>query len=115
MNSDEAHKAALIWCPFPSLEQAELALNTLIAERFIACGNLMPDMRSVFVWGGTMEQSDECGALLKTSAIKLEAAMERLHTLHPYETPAITGWTVHASKGTLDWINAETEMVRGGG
>jgi uncharacterized protein involved in tolerance to divalent cations len=34
--------------------------------------------------------------------------MQRLRELHPYDTPAITGWTVQAEAATLAWLKGET-------
>lgn len=103
-------EAALIWSPFPDEAAARPAIAALLSERLIACGNLMPGVRSLFVWEGRDSESAECGALLKTTAARLAEAMRRLAALHPYETPAITGWTVHADAGTLAWLRAATSV-----
>lgn len=100
--------AALIWCPFPDEATGREAILVLLDERLIACGNLVPGMRSLFAWRGEREESQECGALLKTTAMMLDTAMTRLAEMHPYDTPAITGWTVRADIGTLAWLRAET-------
>lgn len=100
--------AALIWAPFPDPEAARSALAVLLNEKLVACGNLLPGVESTFAWQGAHAKSDECGALLKTTAASLGPAMERLATLHPYETPSITGWVVHADAGTLAWLETET-------
>lgn len=99
---------ALMWCPFPDEATAREAILVLLDERLIACGNLVPGMRSLFAWQGEREESQECGALLKTTAMMLDTAMTRLAELHPYDTPAITAWTVRADMGTLAWLRAET-------
>ena len=100
--------AALIWCPFPDEEQAQKIVGMLLHERLIACGNLVSNMSSLFAWQGERASETECGALLKTSAARLKQAMERLETLHPYDTPAITGWPAMATSATRDWLESET-------
>lgn len=100
--------AALIWCPFADEDSARSAIAALLDERLIACGNLFPGMQSFFVWRGQRGESPECGALLKTTAARLDAAMARLKALHPYDTPTVTGWTVRADPATLAWLDAET-------
>lgn len=100
--------AALIWCPFPDEPAARAAAATLLDERLIACANMEPGMLSLFAWQGTRHETGECGALLKTTAPLLDHAMQRLAELHPYDTPAITGWTVRADAGTLAWLEGET-------
>lgn len=103
-----SEEAALIWCPFPDEAAAGTAIAALLDERLIACGNKLPGMCSLFAWQGMREQGEECGALLKTTAPLLDLAMHRLAELHPYDTPAITGWTVRADAGTLTWLQQET-------
>lgn len=108
MSAGEPDLAALIWCPFPDEAGAGAATAALLAERLIACANLLPGVRSLFVWQGERGEATETGALLKTTASRLDTAMRRLAELHPYDTPAITGWTVRADAGTLAWLKEET-------
>lgn len=101
--------AFLIWCPFPDEDAARRAVAALLAGRLIACGNLVPGMVSLFAWQGETAEARECGVLLKTRPELAEDVMQRLAALHPYDTPAITGWTVTADPGTQAWIKAETD------
>ena len=106
--SDDGALAALIWCPFPDEPAARKAAAALLDERLIACANLVPGAGSLFAWRGERGENRETGALFKTTAAHLDEAMRRLAELHPYDTPAITGWTVHADAGTLAWLLEET-------
>lgn len=106
--SDEGALAALIWCPFPDGPTARKAAAALLDARLIACANLVRGVEALFAWRGEREESRETGALFKTTAAHLDEAMRRLAELHPYETPAITGWTVRADAGTLAWLQEET-------
>lgn len=101
-------EAALIWCPFPDGESAREAIGVLLDERLIACGNLIPGVQSLYRWQGERAESAEHGALCKTTAERLDPAMARLRDLHPYDTPAIAGWTVATDRGVLTWLEAET-------
>lgn len=100
-------QAALIWCPFPDEEAALAAINTLLDERLIACGNVLPAMTSMFAWNGQKDMARENGALLKTNSDLLEQAIDRLADIHPYDEPAVVGWQCDsAAMGTLDWLGA---------
>lgn len=103
-----ADTGALIWCPFPDQDTALGAARALLDERLVACVNLMPGMRAMFAWQGERSEAEETGALFKTGAARLDDAMDRLRVLHPYETPAITGWTVRADAATTAWLEGET-------
>ena len=97
--------AALIWSPFESEEAAANAASQLLDERLIACANIVPGMRSLYVWRGERGEARECGALFKTTERLLEKAVARLAAIHPYETPAITGWRADAAApATLGWL-----------
>ncbi|MET0251289.1 MAG: divalent-cation tolerance protein CutA [Novosphingobium sp.] len=97
--------AALIWCPFPDETSAATAARTLLDERLVACANLLPGVRSLYLWQGERGEAREVVAVFKTAAALLTAAVERLATLHPYDTPAIAGWRCDAAaEATLDWL-----------
>jgi len=97
--------AALIWCPFPDREAAREVAGQLLAEGIVACANILPGVESLFIWEGKADSATEVGVLFKTSAGKLDAAIERLGTLHPYETPAILGWHADAAHpATRQWL-----------
>ena len=96
--------AALIWSPFASEDDAAKAAAALLDEGLIACANLVP-VRSLYVWQGERGEARECGALFKTSEGLLDKAVVRLAEIHPYETPAITGWRANAAAAaTAAWL-----------
>ena len=102
--------AALIWCAFPSREQALEVARTLLDERLIACANILPMVESVYRYEGAITSGAEVGVVFKTSAALLPRATERLHALHPYETPAIAGWNADiAPPAMLAWLEAELD------
>jgi len=100
-----AADAALIWCPFADGERAASVADVLLAEGLVVCANIMPAMRSLFVWNGARGEASEAGALFKTRAVLLDAAVARIAALHDYEQPAILGWRCDsASPATLAWL-----------
>lgn len=102
-------QAGLVWCPFPDAADAARVANVLLDEGLIACANIMPAMQSLYVWNAERGESRECGVLFKTAARRLGAVIARIEALHPYDTPAITGWHCDAASGaTLDWLAAVT-------
>jgi periplasmic divalent cation tolerance protein len=101
--------SALIWSTFAGEGEAEAAANALLDEGLIACANIVPGVRTVYVWNGERGEGREAGALFKTDASMLDRAVARLAELHPYDTPAITGWRVDAAApATAHWLGAVT-------
>jgi len=97
--------AGLIWCPFESEEAAAAAAAQLLDEGLVACANIVPGIRSLYVWKGERGESRECGVLFKTEARLLERAVARLAAIHSYETPAIAGWLADATPpSTAAWL-----------
>ena len=97
--------AELIWSPFENEEAAAQAASQLLDEGLIACANILPGMRSLYVWHGERGEARECGALFKTEAGLLDRAVARLAAIHPYETPAIAGWRADATPPpTAAWL-----------
>lgn len=100
---------ALVWCPFPDRAAAERAAQTLLDERVVACANLVEGVTALFLWQGERGAGEECGALFKTDAARLDQAVERIAQLHPYDTPAVLGWRCHAAPAaTRGWLARET-------
>ncbi|WP_254049887.1 divalent-cation tolerance protein CutA [Novosphingobium sp. TH158] len=98
---------ALAWCPFPDSDSAEGCVNAVLSEKLAACANLLPGMRSIYVWQGERGEAEEVGVLFKTDAALLETLVTRLGQLHPYEDPAILAWRCDtAAPGTSAWLGA---------
>ncbi len=96
---------ALIWCPFADEASALPVVDRLLAEGLVACANILPPMRSLYIWQGKRGDERECAVLFKTNAALLDAAVARLDALHPYETPAAIGWVADASApGAAEWL-----------
>ena len=97
--------AALIWCPFADEGSAELVAARLLEEGLIACVNILPAVRSLYLWEGGKHEAAEVGALFKTHATLLDRAVARLVELHPYEAPSVIGWRADAAAPpTAAWL-----------
>lgn len=97
--------SALIWCPFADEDSAAEAATRLLDERLVACANILPPMRSLYVWQGERGEARECAVLFKTDAALLEPAAARLAEIHPYETPAVMGWRAdYTPPATAEWL-----------
>ena len=79
--------------------------RTLVEERLAACVNILPPMRSVYRWKGSVEEDREQQLVIKTSRERLETLQQRLHALHPYEVPEfIVLPIVGGSQAYLEWL-----------
>lgn len=79
--------ALIVFSTFPDEGEAVRVTRALVEERLIACANLLPAARSVYLWKGRVEDQAEVVAIMKTRKQDWVALMSRLHELHPYDTP----------------------------
>ena len=95
---------------FPDAAVARNAVRTLVEERLIACGNIIPGIESIYEWKGTLETSAEVMVVCKTTLSSAPDAMARLRALHPYEVPEILQIPVSAGwPDYLAWAAAQCE------
>lgn len=76
----------MVFTSFASEEDAARVVRTLVEERLVACGNLLP-ARSIYRWQEGIEDQRETVAILKTRKQDWTALLSRLHELHPYQVP----------------------------
>jgi periplasmic divalent cation tolerance protein len=79
----------LILTTFGDETAASAVIRTLVEERLIACGSIIPGMKSIYRWKGAVEEASEVQVILKTSAEGATRCIGRLAELHPYEVPEI--------------------------
>lgn len=102
--------AALAWCPFPDTQSARAAAAALLDEQLIACANILGPVESHFMWEGARASGSEVGVLFKTTSDCLAQVVNRLGTLHPYDTPAVLGWRCDAAHpASLVWLAANCQ------
>ncbi len=96
----------IFYTPFPSKEVAAEIIKTLLAEKLIACGNIVTS-DSMYMWLGQLTTENEYIAIMKTLPEKTESLIKRIVSLHPYEVPAILHWEVEANESYYNWIKTE--------
>lgn len=102
--------AFLVWCPFPDRAAARDIADCLLDERLIACANILGEIESVYEWKGERATGAEVAVLFKSQSDKAEALVERLGELHPFDAPAIVGWSCEISHpATLDWLRNQLD------
>lgn len=98
----------IIWNTCPDLETAEAIANTLVDDELAACVNIIPGVRSVYLWEGQRTTSQEHLLLIKAMAADYEAIEETILELHPYELPEIIAVSISAGlPDYLDWLGVE--------
>ena len=93
-----------------SLDEAERIGALLVEERLAACANVLPGVRSVYRWEGTVERDDEVALIVKTRADLFDAVQARVTDLHTYDVPCIVAWPIErVADGYRSWLTKALE------
>jgi periplasmic divalent cation tolerance protein len=79
----------------------------LISDRLVASGNIAP-VRSVYRWGGTIEDRTEHVVVLHTQRVHLAEIIERTLAEHPYEVPGLRVAEVDTHPAYAAWVVEST-------
>lgn len=97
---------AVVLSTFPNADVASRVARTLVEERLCACVNLVPAIRSIYVWDGKVCDEAEVLAVLKTTTDRGAALKARLLALHPYDVPEVLELDATASEHYLAWVTS---------
>jgi uncharacterized protein involved in tolerance to divalent cations len=88
-------------------DQAEGIAGKVVDERLAACVNVVPGVRSCYVWEGKLTWSDEVLLVMKTTRTGFEKLEKRVRELHSYEVPEVLGVRVEVGfEKYLEWVRA---------
>jgi periplasmic divalent cation tolerance protein len=106
----DRNSVVVILVTAPDGQVAESLARVLVEERLVACVNVVPGLKSLYWWEGSVQSSDEVLMLAKARKGDVEAVAARVRELHPYEVPEVVATEVVAGLDSyLDWVNSETE------
>ena len=109
VNDSADEDARVVLMTAPDQEVAQRIARTLVEERLAACVSLVPGVRSIYRWQGSVEDDAEILLLAKTGRARCAALAARVQALHPYELPEIVVLSVDGgSQRYLDWIVSES-------
>lgn len=92
-----------------SADEAERIATALVAERLVACANLVPSVTSIYRWQGAVERATEVLMVMKTRRTLATRVAARLQELHSYDVPEAIVLPIDAgSRPYLDWVLGET-------
>lgn len=101
----------LVLSTFPDADTAAAAARSLVEEKLAACGTILPGARSIYIWEGKTEDTQEAVVLFKTTGPAYAKLERRLLKLHPHENPEIVAFEAGAaSKAYAAWVAAGTQV-----
>lgn len=99
----------MIYVTAGSRDEAMTIARALVAERLVACANVLGEATSVYQWNGNVEEAQEIVVIAKTRRDLADRALARIKALHSYDVPCAVVYDMAAGlPGYLAWIAAET-------
>ena len=88
-----------------NMDQAERIGQALVLENLAGCVNILPGMKSIYVWKGQLEKNEEIVLLVKTHRSRQAAVEQRILELHSYQTPCILFLPILGGNSAyLEWL-----------
>ena len=88
--------------------------RTLVQDRLAACGQHVVPIRSIYRWGGSVQDDREIRVALHTRASLVPAIIDGTRRNHPYEVPCVLALpVVTGNPDYLAWVVQETSEPSG--
>jgi periplasmic divalent cation tolerance protein len=107
---DEPAAVRVALCNTPP-EHADRIAEALVREGLAACVNVIPAVKSFYVWNGELQRDEESTLLVKTTAARMNALTERVLALHPYDLPEVIAVPLEVHEGNPAYLRWVTERV----
>lgn len=99
---------SLIYITTSESSESKKIAKTLLEEKLVACTNIIPQINSLYLWKGEIEDDDESILIAKTKTDKVDQVIKRVEEIHSYETPCILQLEVKTgSECYLQWMEDE--------
>lgn len=92
----------LVTCP---ASESENLAKTVVQERLAACVNVLPGIRSIYLWDGKLCNESEELLVIKSTGDAWIKLRNRVKELHSYDVPEIISLPIKdGHQPYLDWI-----------
>lgn len=105
-SKNKAITVILSTCP---PDAAERLAAFLVENRYAACVNIVPQVKSIYRWEGKLQRDAESLLVIKCAAERSEEVASALVKEHPYTVPEVVCLPVSGGHGAyLSWVLEST-------
>ena len=109
MEEQVSERAIVVLATAPATAPCDELANALVEARLAACVQRIPGVQSTYMWEGKVENDQEVLLLIKTTADRFEALMEKIVAWHPYDVPQVVACEItHGFPEYLHWVLEQT-------
>ena len=98
-------EALIAFCTFPDSDLAAAVTKELVQQRLVACGNILPQVHSVYRWHEAVESTEEVLVIFKLDRNRYPEFESKVRSMHPYEVPEIVAFPItEGLPAYLGWV-----------
>jgi len=91
------------------MDVAQDLSGTLVREGLAACVNILPAIRSIYVWDGELCDDEETLLIIKTTRDRSDELQQRVASVHPYDCPEVIMMAIQDGlPDYLSWLVTQT-------
>ncbi|WP_168455886.1 divalent-cation tolerance protein CutA [Wolbachia endosymbiont of Ctenocephalides felis wCfeJ] len=96
----------LVYTTFSNAKEAKTVSEELLNEKLIVCVNIFPEVNSLYLWEGKINNSCEAIAIMKSRSNQIDKIVEKIEAMHSYDQPAIVIIPIEkTNKSFTNWVN----------
>ncbi len=89
----------------PNIEESETLARKIIESKLAACVQVLPPMKSFYVWENEIQVDSEHLLLIKTLSVKFSELKKFIQANHSYDVPEIVALAAEkVSESYFDWV-----------
>ncbi|XP_073942351.1 protein CutA homolog isoform X2 [Choristoneura fumiferana] len=105
LNEQIRDKYSVAYVTVPNNDAAKALAHGLVKEQLAACVNIIPQVTSVYVWKGEVNEDSELLLMIKTRTSQVDRLTQYVRSNHPYEVCEVISLPIkNGNPPYLKWL-----------